>query len=344
MENRPLRFGILGTGDGARNHARGFRSVPPEIAVLASVCGRDLARIRAFADGAGGIEGVYWDQAAFLADPDLDAVIVATPDALHADHAIAALEADKHVLVEKPMGLSLEDAERVYAALMGVPNGLAENERSAFCKRRRSRKIGVGYHLRHHAGHRWLREELRRGVIGTPHHAHLEWATLSMGPDGWRARSDQGWWALAALGTHAMDLMHWLFAGDMAYVRRVRARRGASDHGTRDERVTIDMEFENGFTASAYVSVSDKPVKYFRILGSTGVIECRDTLVGGGTGEIVLPDGARLAFDPVNPYAAQIIDFAAAVRDDRQPEANLRAGMTNLAFLDAADRFMKSRG
>lgn len=313
---RPLHIGILGTGDGARNHVTGLDGFPADLAVLHSVCGRDPDRTGAFAVLADvPAAGVYVGQAAFLADPDLDAVIVATPDASHMEHAFAAMRAGKHVLVEKPMGLTARDAEDMAR--------LAQH-----CAVR----LGVGFHLRHHAGHRRLRDELAKNAIGTVSHVHVEWTTRSMGADNWRATSTEGWWALAALGSHALDLVAWLTGSDRA---NVFATKGASATG-RDERVAMHLELERGVTASIRVSVADAPVKYLRVSGSDGVVECHNTLGGRGTGEIILPDGARLGFHPVSPYAAQLRAFAVAVREGRDPDAGPRDGILNVRWLEQA--------
>lgn len=321
MENRPVRFGILGTGDGAKNHVAGFRTVPPDVAVLTSVCGRDPQKACAFADTAGAIKMLYLDQDAFLADRDIDAVIVATPDALHVKHALAAMAAGKHVLVEKPVGITLETAD-LLAYGVRQSAGL---------------RFGVGFHLRHHAGHRALRELIRDGRVGTVSNVHMEWTTRSMDPEtNWRA-TDGRWFALAALGSHVLDLGAWLVDAKEADVF---ATKTAASQSGRDLRVSLQADFRDGRALLAYVSVVDKPTKYLRVTGSEGVVECRDTLGGKGAGEIVLPGGERLAFDPVNPYAAQIIDFAAAVREGRDPEANVEAGRLNVAWLEQADQSM----
>lgn len=319
----PLRIGILGTGDGAHNHVTGLDGFDPNVAVLHSICGRDPDRTRAFAGWADQPDGIYVDRAAFLADPYLDAVIVATPDALHKEHAVAAMRAGKHVLVEKPLAITARDAEDM--ARMAQHCGV---------------RLGVGFHMRHHAGHQLLREVYPR-FIGDIRHIHLDWATRSMAPDNWRATSQEGWWALAALGSHALDLVRWLSGGSAR--ANVFATKGASATG-RDERVAMHLELEHGVTASIRVSVADAPTKYVRLSGTEGVIECRDTLGGrnAGGGEIVLPGGTRLGFDPVNPFFAQIAAFAAAVREGRDPDASAHDGIQNVRWLELAGDAMSA--
>jgi 1,5-anhydro-D-fructose reductase (1,5-anhydro-D-mannitol-forming) len=311
---QPLKFGILGTGDGARNHGMAFVS-GVEGVTLYAVCGRDDERLREFAD-AYGAKASFTNMEAFLADPALEAVIVATPDALHSAHAIAAMRSGKHVLVEKPMTLSISQANDM-----------------ACTARFREVRLGVGFYLRHHAGHRALRDAIAAGAVGAVSGVYLEWSTQSMGANNWRARASDGWWALAALGSHALDLASWLVGSTRAV--SVFAAMGSSASG-RDERVAVHLALENGISAFVRVSVADAPAKYVRISGSKGVVECHETLGGRGRGRIVLPGGERLAFEPVNPYVSQLADFVAAVREGRDPDAAAAAGILNVDWLGGA--------
>lgn len=327
---KPLRIGIMGTGNAADNHALAFKEkdVPADVAVLWSVCGRDPAKASTVASVYGACAPMNWyaNQDLFLADQLLDAVIIATPDALHAGHAMAVLRAGKHVLVEKPMTTQPADAYEM--ALFAFERNL---------------RLGVGYHLRHHAGHRLLRKVLREGEIGDLVHIHIEWSTQSMSLDNWRATGEHGrWFALAALGTHAIDLASWL-AESPILSQGIRGLLGPprSPLCTRDQRVTLTFPFKSGATANLYVSVADQPVKYMRLVGTQGVIECRNTLGSFGGGEIILPEGPLLGFHPVNPYAAQIVNFTTAVREGRDPEVNGTVGHAHVCWLDDAERSMK---
>ncbi|MGD8830999.1 MAG: Gfo/Idh/MocA family oxidoreductase, partial [Pseudomonadales bacterium] len=98
-----LRWGILATGNMARVFARAASGSSAN--QLVAVASRDPDRVRAFAQ-AHGIERAHEGYEALLADPGVDAVYVATPHPLHVDWTIRALEAGKHVLCEKPLGLN----------------------------------------------------------------------------------------------------------------------------------------------------------------------------------------------------------------------------------------------
>ncbi|WP_405375161.1 MULTISPECIES: Gfo/Idh/MocA family protein [unclassified Microbacterium] len=106
-----LRWGIVGTGIADRFvHAIHAHTAQRAVAVTA----RDAAKTRAFAD-AHGIPRVHASLEALLADDEVDVVYVATPHPLHREQALAAIAAGKHVLIEKPIALSADDAREILA-------------------------------------------------------------------------------------------------------------------------------------------------------------------------------------------------------------------------------------
>ena len=121
-----LRVGIVGVGFMGRIHSLGLRHVRG--ATLAAICSRDAAKLRGdwtqtrgnFGPEPGHVDlaGVkaYADYAEMLADPDLDLIDVCNPTHLHPATAIAALEAGKHVFVEKAIALTTADADAMLAA------------------------------------------------------------------------------------------------------------------------------------------------------------------------------------------------------------------------------------
>jgi predicted dehydrogenase len=113
MTRKVTRFGLIGSGLAAQTHARELTHV--DGAVLRAVFARDLEkaeRIRA----AHNARTAYSDLDQFLSDPEIDAVIIATPNGLHRDFAIAAAAAGKHVVVEKPLETTTERGRDIIAA------------------------------------------------------------------------------------------------------------------------------------------------------------------------------------------------------------------------------------
>jgi predicted dehydrogenase len=110
---RPFQWGIVGTGGIARHFAADLSLLPD--ARLAGICSRDIEKAKAFqqAFGAG---RAYGDLGIMAGDPDIDAVYIATPNALHARQALQVMAHSKAVLVEKPLATSVAEAERIASA------------------------------------------------------------------------------------------------------------------------------------------------------------------------------------------------------------------------------------
>jgi 1,5-anhydro-D-fructose reductase (1,5-anhydro-D-mannitol-forming) len=142
-----VRWALLGTGRHAERSVVGSLK-QAEGSELVAVMSRDRARGEAFAR-THGIARVHDSVAAMLADGKIDAIYDTTPDALHAPHAIAAAEAGKHVLVEKPLAVSVAQGLQAIDAC-----------------RRRGVSLGVVFNQRHEPAHQEARRLVREGAIG----------------------------------------------------------------------------------------------------------------------------------------------------------------------------------
>ena len=109
-----LGIGVVGTGWVAGEHIKGVLATPG--CRLVALCDVDAERLRARGE-ASGVQALYADYAAFLRQPDLDAVIISTPNYLHAEQGIRAAEAGKHVLIEKPAAITLESLRALQRAI-----------------------------------------------------------------------------------------------------------------------------------------------------------------------------------------------------------------------------------
>ena len=134
------------------------------------------------------------DYSAVLADPNIDAVVLATPHSVHADQVVAAAEAGKHVFCEKPFALHKADAERAVAAAgeAGVT-------------------LGLGYNRRLHPEMTKLRDRIGSGELGTVLHCEANMTfpnALFLSPDAWRANpGETPCGGLTPMGVHAVDGM-----------------------------------------------------------------------------------------------------------------------------------------
>jgi predicted dehydrogenase len=314
-----MRVGLLGLGDAAKHHARalGALAAAGEI-TWAAACGRDVEKARAFAPA--GVEA-FGDLEAMLDRARLEALIVATPDGLHVEHALAALARGVSVLVEKPLALDVEGARRVVEAAESAKRALA-----------------VGYHLRRHPAHRLVYAE-RAALVGELQRIEARWAWPDPAADGWRARGvGARFWSLAALGAHVIDLAMWL--ADEAPVERVIA--DVRRRGPVDAAAEVTLRFASGVVAALGVSIEYRATPRLAIVGTKGEIECLATLGARGSGRVTqrTPRGedAPLPFSPEDPYLAQLRDFVADARAGRTPATGGRAAIARVELLDRIGR------
>ncbi|MGE5508058.1 MAG: Gfo/Idh/MocA family protein [Chitinophagales bacterium] len=203
-EQAKIKVGVIGAGAIAEHcHLDGYsRLKDVEIAALADIDPRRLAEMaERFSVGE-----TYSDWRELVARPDLAAVSICTPNYLHAEMAIAAAEAGKHVLCEKPMAVTVEEAARMKAAA----------ERAGV-------KLMVGFTHRYFKHNQVAKRLLEEGVIGQPLIIRCRFA--HDGPyNSWSAKTDwffdpvrAGGGALLDMGIHAIDLMRY-FMGDIVSV------------------------------------------------------------------------------------------------------------------------------
>jgi 1,5-anhydro-D-fructose reductase (1,5-anhydro-D-mannitol-forming) len=312
-----LRIGLVGLGDAGRHHARALGALAAEgVVAWMAICGRDPARTEAFRKDANVPRDAttFGALEALLASKTCDAVILATPDGLHAEQTIAAAKAGLHVLVEKPLAWSRAEAERVLAVAKEAHVHLQ-----------------VGYQLRHHAGHRLVHDRLAE-LVGVVRNVDVRWAWPDPATTGWRARGqDARFWALAALGTHAIDLALWLGGGAPA---RIVALCEPADGVDRASEVTLQLS--NGAFAHVSVAVTHRAHPRLHVVGDLGELEALGTLGarGGGTitHRLVKKDPTPLAFTEGDPYLAQLRDFAARAASGFTEDDSI------LANVDVLDR------
>ena len=231
----PLGVGIVGLGFGSRVQLPGFQRLEPEGVRVAAVCARDGALARQVADAAG-VPAAYDDWRELVADHAVDLVSVATPPAAHAEIAAAALEAGKPVLCEKPLAVTVEEAERLdeLATAAGVPTLVDFEFRGlpSFCR---------------------ARELLREGAIGRVLQLEIAWhvgSRFTAGPArSWKDDVDAGGGALLSLGVHSFDYVEWLLGP-------VESLCGAAEtllgRGTSDDACAALMRLAGG----AHVTLS----------------------------------------------------------------------------------------
>ena len=229
--SRQLNVGFIGLGYRARELGQCFLKYGPGIRI---VTGADLnpAVFKLFEDAVGTPVDCYTDCNRMLRHPGLDLVVVATPDHLHREHTLLALDADKHVYLEKPMAINRLDAYAILDAARGS-KGL----------------LYIGHNLRQAAFLKKMKEMIADGVIGE---VKSVWCRhfISYGGDAyfknWHAEQRYVNSLLLQKGVHDIDAIHWL-AG--SYSEWISAFGDISVYGRGDENseLSYDPDVDTNF-------------------------------------------------------------------------------------------------
>ena len=217
-----LGVGILGAGFFGAYHARAVAAVQDTRVV--AVCADEMPLAEAFAAEHGGRP--YRDHRAMLDDKSVDAVAITAPHHLHCRLAVAALEAGKHVLLEKPMALSVAECSRIIAAAVTS-----------------RRKLMVGQIMHFVWPCLVAREILDRGELGRPvtGSSALLKTWMESNRRGWHLDPATGGGMLMTAGIHALDQLVWLMDGR---VRSVSAAVGTSFHDQKaDDNAMMLLRF-----------------------------------------------------------------------------------------------------
>ncbi|MCC7353317.1 MAG: Gfo/Idh/MocA family oxidoreductase [Anaerolineae bacterium] len=188
-----LRVGVIGCGVG-RNHLRSYSALADEVEIVA-LAGLDTDRCQRHVTEFH-IPRLYGDYRELLAQPDIEAVSVCTPNNLHAPVTIAALEAGKHVLVEKPLATTV-----------------AEGEAMARAAEKAGRVLMVVFNYRFRGDAQTLKRHVEGGGLGNVYYAQAGWLRRHgiPGIGSWFTQKAQsGGGPLIDLGIHVLDLATWL--------------------------------------------------------------------------------------------------------------------------------------
>jgi predicted dehydrogenase len=219
------RLALLGCGWVADMHARAAATVGLTVAGVANHRLESAQRFGAVH----GIERVTTDWRALVSAPDVDVVVVCTPNALHAEQSIAALEAGKHVLCEKPMATTVADGEAMLAA-------------AALC----DRLLLVLHPWRHHDAVIAVRDAIVAGELGRVVRTHGYGVHADWGPGGWFTDlALAGGGALVDMGIHAIDTARFLL-GEPEPRRVLASITTAHGDYAVDDDCAVLIEWEGG--------------------------------------------------------------------------------------------------
>lgn len=223
-----MNWGIIATGTIADKFARTLGSMQAEGERLVAVAARAEDRARAFAN-AHGAERAYGSYEALLADPDVDAVYIATPNHMHAQNTRQSLAAGKHVLCEKPFTTRAEDARALYQ--MAEDRGLFVME---------------AFWIRFLPLYETLLELIRSQRFGPLRHARCDYGFIAQGARRERKlRAELGGGALLDIGIYNLGFLRMVMGADPEdFTTQVRF----NEFGT-DEHSVLQLRYPGGRTA-----------------------------------------------------------------------------------------------
>lgn len=251
-----IGWGVLGCGDITDKRAAPAIAAQPASRLVA-FHSRSADQARAFSERHGAARWTT-SRAELLADPEVDAVYVATEHYRHCEDVLAAAEAGKHVLCEKPLATSVADGRRMIEVCRA--NGVA---------------LQVAYYRRYYPKMLRMKELLDSGAIGTPVYAHIHLSSRlapeAITPANWRLDAERsGGGNLVDTGSHRLDLLCWLL-GEPA---EVAAFADTSELPLRaPDRETLLIRMASGVHVTSAFGFRTPSEDRFEIWGTEGVLD-----------------------------------------------------------------------
>jgi predicted dehydrogenase len=317
----PLRIAFLGCGFITRVHSAHLRHLRRHI--VASYASRDGARAAAYCRQYGGT-GIHADYETAIDDPHVDAVVIAVPPRLHLDLTLRAIAAGKHVLVEKPAFLRMEDYERVVHA-----------------KTRANRIVLVGENDHYKPLAVTLRRLIADRAVGDLVFAHFSTIAKRLKSEGdWR--NDE---VMAGGDAFFEEGVHWLhLAGSLgprivpSSVRGYRPAPSRTGPDTRVKSMMVAFQYDNEAAGALYYSREIpslfRGLRLSKLFGREGVItfESNGSFVlvrGSGLPRLLLP-----GFGDMRGYRAMYRDFASAISGGREPQMSIERAIDDQRLMD----------
>jgi predicted dehydrogenase len=316
-----IRWGVLSTAKIGRE-----KVIPAtqrsQLGVVTAIASRDLARAKAVATELK-IEKAYGSYQELLSDRNVDAVYIPLPNHLHVRWSMRALSAKKHVLCEKPIGLTVAEAEQLAGAAAAHPK----------------LKVMEAFMYRFHPQWQMARKIVREGRIGQLRTIHTHFSYYNDDPQNIRNQADIGGGALMDIGCYPISLSRFIFDAEPQRVL---------GHIERDPALKIDrlvsatLEFFQG-TSTFTCSTQLVPHQRVNIFGTSGRLEieipfnappdrpCRAWL-HIGTKPGTPPE--ELTFETCDQYTLQADAFARAIQGDTPVPTPLADAVANMCVIE----------
>jgi 1,5-anhydro-D-fructose reductase (1,5-anhydro-D-mannitol-forming) len=319
------KWGLIGASTIAREWVIGaIRAAGGEVV---SVMSTDAARGKDYA-AENGIAKSLTSVADLVNDPEVEAVYISTTNELHRDQTLAAIRAGKHVLCEKPLAMSLTDANAMVKAAREAGVVMATN-----------------HHLRNAATHRAIRDAIVAGKIGKPLGARVFHAVyLPPHLQGWRLdRPEAGGGVILDITVHDADTLRFVLGDDPVEAIAFGQSGGMGKAGLEDAVMGV-LRFKSGVIAQFHDAFTTKYAETgLEVHGTDGSLVGRNVMTQRPVGSVTLrnADGeTELQLESTNLYEVALRAFHDAVAGKGRPSATGEDGVwslaTGLAVVEAA--------
>ncbi|PSJ36528.1 Gfo/Idh/MocA family protein [Allosphingosinicella deserti] len=260
-------------------------------------------------------------------NPDVDVVYVILPNSMHAEYTIRSAQAGKHVVTEKPMSVSVSEAEAMVAAC-----------------RKAGRKLAVGYRS-HFQPHNILAMKLSRdGSIGTRRYVHAEHGFVQGDPTKWRLKKAlAGGGSLMDMGVYSVQAMRYLTGEEPAAITaRSSTDRKDPRFAEVEDMISWTFEFPSGVIGHGMSSYSSNH-NHVRLTGDKGRIDLEPATPYEGQALRIARGGKEERLDPppgpaVNQFVGQLDHMAECILNDRPPLISGEMGLQDMRIVDAIYR------
>jgi 1,5-anhydro-D-fructose reductase (1,5-anhydro-D-mannitol-forming) len=322
-----LGWGVIGLGNIVHTTIAPALVAEPSCDLVAAVS-RDQGRADAFA-AKFGARFAYDDYDRMLANPEVEAVFIATPNSLHAKEVVAAARAGKHVLCDKPMATN-------------VPDAMQEVEEC----RRAGVKFGINFHNRHLDWVRDVKAMLAGGAIGEVQAVEVEVGSGTRLYDNWRTDPEMaGLGSIYNVGVHALDFLRLILASEAVEVAAMFDQDPGG--GTLERLGMVLIRFANG--TMAYANCNERlayprnDVVFFGSRGRIAGLGLTRARVDGYVTVLTEEGETTTSYPAPGAHQRSVAAFTKAVLADQEPDASGIDGLRSMQLCDAIARSVAER-
>jgi len=324
----PVRWGIISTANIARTELIPAMQASPwcEVSAIGS---RTLAGAEQCAREFG-IPRAYGSYEAVIEDPEIEAIYIPVPNHLHIDLALAAAAAGKHVLCEKPVAMTAQQAERLNQAPAGII-------------------VAEAFMVRHHPQWESLREMIRSGDHGSVRAVQVLLSINLDKPNDFRFKPELGGGSMYDLGCYATMTTRYVYECEPERVFCALERDPAN--GT-DSLVSAILDYGQGRHASFTVGMKMAAAQRLQVVCEKSLLDLPAPYVpsGGSPAEIIIDSHAYLddvapirhSMPVANQYECEVTNFARAVRGQRELTFGINDAIRQMRVIDALFASAKS--